>query len=205
MWFWHNNICQKEKSCTWSNRSSVKIKTKHSTASDVNVTESMQWMSYQRKLEGLHTCTQSRSQLTKFCKICSCALKSSIYFKRVSADLEFVAYYCWQTMWELPWYSRWRSRLFLFLGISWGNTKIEQRSGQWVGESLLAGRIAGEGKGGINSISPTRSSLRRSISAFLQLILRNRKRLLAVYDTRKPAVSVLNVEVKSEIFAVLFQ
>ena len=39
MWFWHNDICQKEKSCTWSNRSSVKIKTKHSTASDVDVTE----------------------------------------------------------------------------------------------------------------------------------------------------------------------
>ena len=93
-------------------------------------------------------------------------------------------------MWEIPWYSRWRSSLFLFLGISWGNTKFEQRSGQWVGESLLAGRIAGEGKGGDSSISPTRSSLRRSIFAFPQLIQRNRKRLLAVYDTRKPALSV---------------
>ena len=37
------------------------------------------------------------------------------------------------------------------------------------------------------------SSLRRSIFVFPQLILRNRKRLLRVYDTLKPAVSVLNV------------
>ena len=34
--------------------------------------------------------------LNKFCKIFLCSLKSSIYFNRASADLEFVAY-CWQT------------------------------------------------------------------------------------------------------------
>ena len=49
--------------------------------------------------------------------------------------------------------------------------------------------------------SPTRSSPRHSSFVFPQLILRNRKRLLAVYDTLKPGVSVLNVEVKSDIFA----
>ena len=39
-----------------------------------------------------------KAEANKFCKICSCTLKSSTYFKRVSADLDFVAYYCWQTM-----------------------------------------------------------------------------------------------------------
>ena len=65
-------------------------------------------------------------------------------------------------------------------------------------QSKAKGEIAVSG-------SPTRSSLRRSIFVFPQLILRNRKRLLAVYDTLKPGVSVLNVEVKSDIFAVIFQ
>ena len=82
-------------------------------------------------------------------------------------------------MWELPWYSRWRSSLFLFLGISWGNTKIEQRSGQQVGESLLAGRIAGEGKG--RKIAVSRRLARHFAARFLRFLnwfWRNRKRLL---------------------------
>ena len=73
------------------------------------------------------------------------------------------------------------------------------------GEKLLAGRIAGEDKGRNSSISPTRSSICRSICVFPHLILMNRNRLPAVYDTLKPAASVLSVEVKSEIFAVIFQ
>ena len=38
-----------------------------------------------------------KAEVNEFCKICSCTLKSSVYFMRVSTDLKFVAYYCWQT------------------------------------------------------------------------------------------------------------
>ena len=92
-------MCQKENSCTWSNRSSVKIKTKHSTASDVNVTKVR---SEKVIKESWKASTRAhKAKANKFCEICSCTLKSSTYFKRVSADLDFVAYYCWQTVWEI--------------------------------------------------------------------------------------------------------
>ena len=63
-------------------------------------------------------------------------------------------------------------------------------SGERDRERLLARRIVGEGKGGHSSVSQTRLSFRRSIFVFLQLILGNRKRLLPVYDTFKPASCV---------------
>ena len=120
-------MCQKEKGCTWSNRSSVK--TKQNIRSPAMSTL-LNWVCseyikkrYQRKFEGLRT-EQKLTNFVKFARV----LWKEVYISRGLAPI----WSLWQIvvgrrMWELPWYSRLRVDSFC-------STESVEETEKWSGE-----------------------------------------------------------------------